>query len=205
MAYTIAAAIESKMFDEVYVSTDSAVYAEIAKHFGASVPFLRSEKNAGDKASSWDVVREALDQYSKRDCEFDTVCLLQPTSPMRRTQDIINGYVLMAEKNANAVVSVCETDHSPLWCNTLPESLSMKDFISAEVLDKPRQAIPNYYRVNGALYIVKTNTISNNIYNLYDNKCYAYIMDKKYSIDIDDEWDFQIAQILMGQSIQGKI
>lgn len=196
LAYTIDAAAKSNMFAEIFVSTDSAQYADIAKKYGAKVPFLRSKETAGDSASSWDVVNETLERYRKIGREFDTICLLQPTSPLRRAEDIIGGYNLMAQKNANAIVAVCETDHSPLWCNVLPDNLSMKGFIPNEVINKPRQEIPSYYRVNGALYIVKTSLL-NNDFVLYNDSCYAYVMEKKYSIDIDDKLDFQMAQIIM--------
>ena len=81
IAHTIIAAKESGMFDTVMVSTDSEEYAAIAREWGAEVPFLRSEENSSDKAGSWDVVREVLDEYRKRGEEFDTFTLLQPTSP----------------------------------------------------------------------------------------------------------------------------
>lgn len=198
LAYTIDAATESNMFDEIFVSTDSEEYADIARKYGGSVPFLRSKETAGDSSSSWDVVREALEKYREIGRKFDTIALLQPTSPLRRAEDIVNGYQLMEQKKANAIVAVCETDHSPLWCNVLPEDLSMKGFVSDEVLYKPRQEIPSYYRVNGALYIVKTSLLKGD-FDLYNSQCYAYIMEKRYSIDIDDELDFQMANIIMKQ------
>lgn len=197
LAYTIDAAKESNMFDEICVSTDSVEYADIARTYGASVPFLRSKETADDSSSSWDVVREVLYKYKGLGREFDTVSLLQPTSPLRRAKDIINGYRLMEQKKADAIVAVCETEHSPLWCNVLPHDLSMKGFISDEVLNKPRQEIPSYYRINGALYIVKTSLLKDD-FTLYSDQSYAYVMEKKYSIDIDDELDFQIAQVIMG-------
>ena len=89
MAYTIEAAIESKMFCKVMVSTDSGNYAEIAREYGAEVPFLRSNELSGDKAGSWEVVLEVLQQYQTVGEIFDTVCLLQPTSPLRDSADII--------------------------------------------------------------------------------------------------------------------
>lgn len=202
IAYAIDAAIKSNMFEEVFVSTDSDEYADIARKYGASVPFMRSLETAGDSSSSWDVVREVLRKYKEIGKEYDTISLLQPTSPLRRAADIIKGYELMVRKNANAIVAVCETDHSPLWCNVLPEDLSMQEFFPDGVLNKPRQKLPIYYRINGALYVVKTNMLKGD-FDLYNNKCYAYIMDKKYSIDIDDELDFQMAQLIM-QSLEQK-
>ena len=88
LAYTVEAAIESGKYDIVHVSTDSELYADIAKEYGADVPFLRDENLAGDKASSWDAVRYVVSEYEKRGKYFDTISLLQPTSPLRTAEDI---------------------------------------------------------------------------------------------------------------------
>ncbi len=196
MAYTIEAAIQSKMFDEVMVSTDSEEYADIAKKYGAKVPFMRSSELSNDTASSWDVVRDVLNKYKEAGKEFDTFALLQPTSPLRTAEDIVKGYKIINEKNANAIVAVCEVEHSPLWCNTLPDDLSMEKFIRPEILGLPRQSIPKYYRINGAIYIVKTEYF-NKTKNIYSEKSFAFIMKKENSVDIDDEFDYFIAGNLL--------
>jgi CMP-N,N'-diacetyllegionaminic acid synthase len=197
-AYTIEAANASGLFDEIMVSTDSEKYAEIAKHWGANVPFLRTEELSNDTASSWDVVKDVIERYKESGREFDTVALLQPTSPLRKSADIIEGYKVIEEKSANFVVAVCEMDHSPLWGNTLPEDNSMVNFIKPEVVRMPRQSIPAYYRINGALYIVKLEYLMDST-DIYSEKSYATVMDKKDSIDIDDEIDFTIAEVLMSE------
>jgi len=196
LAYTIEAAKKSGLFDEIMVSTNSDKYAEIARQWGANVPFLRSEKLSNDSASSWDVLKEVLEKYSIMGYDFDTVALLQPTSPLRTSDDIVNGYRVLKEKNANFVVGVCEMDHSPLWSNTLPEDYSMESFIKPEVVNMPRQSIPTYYRINGALYIVKVDHLMSSS-DIYSNRSFALVMSKENSIDIDDQMDFKIAEILI--------
>ena len=198
LAYSIEAAKESGMFDKIFVSTDSGQYAEISRQYGADVPFLRSEEIAGDHASSWDAVREALEQYEKLGQRFDTVTLLQPTSPLRSADDIVRGYQLFAEKEADYVIGVCRTEHSPLWCNTLPEDMSMDGFISREIDSKPRQELPDYYRINGALYIVRVSALSG-VDDMYHQGCYAYVMPPERSIDIDTAFDFKLAELFMTQ------
>ena len=79
MAYSIEAANESGCFTEVMVSTDSEKYAQIAREYGAHVPFLRSAATSSDQANSWDMVEEVLAEYAKRGEYFDSFCLLQPT------------------------------------------------------------------------------------------------------------------------------
>lgn len=193
LAHTIDAAIESKQFEEILVSTDSERYARIAEKFGANIPFLRSTQNAGDNATSWDVVREVLRNYADLGKTFDTIALLQPTSPMRGSKEIIEGYQLFEKKKANSVVAVCEMDHSPLLCNILGDDLSMENFIYKDIYLKPRQQLPIYYRINGALYIIKVKDTCD-VFDLYDEKGYAYVMDQEKSIDIDTELDFIIAE-----------
>lgn len=196
IAYTIEAAVQSGIFDEVYVSTDSPAYVEIARQWGASVPFLRDPSLATDTASSWDVVKSALSTYKAVGRDFAMVTLLQPTSPLRTSQDIIGCYHQMNELKANAVVSVCETDHSPLWCSTLPTDHSMSDFFDPVITSTPRQILPVYYRLNGAIYMVRTDYFLA-CRSIYDSACFAFIMNKRDSVDIDDEIDFLLAETIM--------
>jgi CMP-N,N'-diacetyllegionaminic acid synthase len=197
MGYTIEAALESDMFDEVMVSTDSEVYAEIARECGAQVPFLRSEMTSTDTAGSWDMVEEVLDGYRKLGKSFDTFCLLQPTSPLRNSEDIKNAYKLYEEKADLAVVSVCEAEHSPLWCGHLPENGEFVDFIDRESI-KQRQANGKFYRLNGAIYVVHCERFNSERY-FYQKGGFAYVMPQNRSVDIDSDIDFLIAEVLMNR------
>lgn len=194
LAYTIDAAVASSIFDEIMVSTDSESYAEIARACGASVPFLRSATTSSDTASSWDMVKEVLENYERIGKTFDVICLLQPTSPLRSVDDIIGAYDML-DKADTAVVSVCEAEHSPLWCNNLPADNSLDGFILKDN-NKQRQACGKFYRLNGAIYFVKVKALYEDTF-LYRKGSYAYIMDKKRSIDIDDELDFKLAETIM--------
>lgn len=198
IAYSIGAAQEAGIFDEIFLSTDSREYANIAVQYGANVPFLRSDELATDTASTWDCVREAIDQYHTIGKEFDIIVLLQPTSPLRTPQDIIAAVETMMLNNADAVVSVSEADHSPLWYNTLPESKSLNGFLKQEILTKTRQELPIYYRINGAVYVVKTEYFARS-QNIYDCNSFAYIMPRENSVDIDTSLDFSIAEHLLMQ------
>lgn len=195
LAYSINAAKESALFEEIMVSTDSRQYADIAVEYGASVPFLRSAKNSSDNASSWDTVLEVIYKYREMGREFDTVCLLQPTSPLRTGEDIVGAYKVFQEKNVNAVTSVCEVDHSPLWTMTLDADRMLTDFRNRHT-DAPRQKLDTYYRINGAVYIRQIEYNVNNVVLKDDREC-AYIMDKRKSVDIDDALDFAIGEFLL--------
>lgn len=196
IAFTIEAAIESKEFDTVFVSTDSEKYAYIAKEYGADAHFLRSAINSSDKSSSWDVVREVLHQFEIEGQNFDEIMLLQPTSPLRNSDDIINAVNIMKDKNAYVIESLTEMDHSPLWANTLPEDGNMDHFFN-EYSNMPRQELPTYYRENGAIYLMKTHLLSKNDSDLFSKNCFAYIMPRERSIDIDTELDFRLAELIL--------
>lgn len=194
MAFTIEAALKSGEFDEVMVSTDSEKYAEIARKYGANVPFLRSEATASDTASSWDMVDEVLLNYKKLGKSFDTFCLLQPTSPLRTVEDIKEAYQIYRDKADFAVVSVCEAEHSPLWCGHLPLNHEFINFVQPENL-KQRQAGQKFYRINGAIYIVNIEMFKTER-NLYQKGSFAYIMSQEQSVDIDTEVDFKLAELM---------
>lgn len=195
LAYTIEAALSSEMFEDVMVSTDSEEYAEISRKWGAQVPFLRSKKNAKDTASSWDTVGEVLYGYSEQGKEFDTFCLLQPTSPFRTGEDIKKAYDLYLKKRANAVVSVCKVEHSLQWCNRLDDSCSLDGFVDRNDIQQ-RQKLDIYYRINGAIYISNVKTFKEDPF-LYKRGAYAYIMSSLKSIDIDTELDFIYAEAIL--------
>lgn len=196
LAHSIIAAIKSDVFSRIMVSTDSEEYAAISRKYGAEIPFLRSGKNSSDTASTWNLVKEVLTGYASLGESFDSVCILQPTSPLRTYQDIVEGYELFQGKGANAVVGVCEMEHSPLFSNTLQDDCCMDGFVSKELASTPRQQLPAYYRINGALYIVREKYLWE-MDSLYDQGCYAYVMSSEKSVDIDTEYDFMLAEYLM--------
>lgn len=197
LAYSIEAAKESGQFTEIMVSTDSEEYAEIARKYGGAVPFLRSGETSTDKASSWDVVKEVLLWYREQGRRFDSAMLLQPTSPLRKGEDIRKAYEIFHKHGAKGVVGLCEAEHSPLWCNTLPENRSLKGFLKKELLSKGRQQLSQYYRINGAIYLLRLQEIETMDFSLYEENCYAYVMPGERSIDIDTELDFKIAETIM--------
>lgn len=196
ISYTIEEAKKSGIFDKIIVSTDSPEIAEISKKYGAEVPFLRPENLSTDTASTIDVILHALNYFIDNDEYYDYFVLLQPTSPLRKAEDILNSVDLLFEKDADSVVSVCEVEHSPLFSNTLPQDLSLSNFIRKDLRDKRRQDLPKYYRINGAIYISRVETFLKTK-DFYEGKSYAYIMPIERSIDIDSIVDLKMAEILM--------
>ena len=201
MAYSIESALKSEYINEVMVSTDSQVYANIAIKYGAKVPFLRSKKNSTDLASSIDVLLEVLDEYEKCEKYFDNIILLQPTSPLRTNLDIDNAFKIFIEKQADSIVSVCECTYSPLLCNTLRKDFNMFDFINNEA--NCSKSLEKYYRLNGAIYISKV-CILRKIHSFYGKNSYAYMMDRIQSVDIDTEFDLRIAEAFLNYEKEKK-
>ena len=200
LAYTVEAALDSGCFDVVHVSTDSEMYADIARTYGADVPFLRSAELASDTANTWDAVREVLKRYAEMGKTFETVMLMQPTTPLRTGEDVKAAYKLMNEKKAKSVIAVCEVDHSPLWCDMIPEDGNMKGFGRKDLAWVTRQELKPFYRVNGAIYLlsVSDNTITDDD-DIYENDCYALFMDRNKSIDVDCEDDLDLVEFMLAR------
>lgn len=192
LCYSIEAALKSNMFDTVHVSTDSEHYAKIARSYGADVPFLRSMENSCDTTSSWSAVLEVLNTYAKLGSQFDNFMLLQPTSPLRKYDDIIAAFAIMKEKNANAIVSVCQGEYHHM----LPADGGMTSFMPNELKNARRQDADNFYRINGAIYLANVAYFFAD-QDIYRSACFAYIMDNNRSIDIDEELDFLFAEAAM--------
>ncbi len=196
--HTINAVIHSKYVDKIIVSTDDKQIASVAKESGADVPFLRPAELSTDTANTFSVVEHALLFLKKKPGqEYDYILLLQPTSPLRTSKDIDASVELLEQKNADAVISVCECEHSPIWSNTLPENLSMNKFIKEEYANIRSQDLPTFYRLNGAIYLVDIKRLLDEQDFILKEKSFAYVMDSNKSVDIDNEIDFKLAEILL--------
>jgi CMP-N-acetylneuraminic acid synthetase len=199
IAWTIQAAKNSKYIDHFVVSTDDSEISEISKKIGAEV-LTRPAELATDTASSVDVVLHAIGAQNQ---SYDYVILLQPTSPLRVAEHIDEAIELLFEKSANAVISVCETNHSPLWANTLPENGGMDNFSREEVKGKRSQDLPIFYQLNGAIYLVSSASLKQSKSFIQAKNSYAYIMSKKDSVDIDSDLDFEFVSLLINKVNKG--
>jgi len=193
IAWSIEAALKSKYIDYIVVTSDSDKILEIARNYDV-ITIKRPDELASDTAKSIDVIKHVIENV---DGKYDYLVLLQPTSPLRNEKHIDEAIELLDIKKADAIISVCEMEHSPLWSNTLPDDLSMKDFLRKDIKNKRSQDLPKYYRLNGAIYICKIDKLLKQNTLFLDENIYAYIMDRKSSVDIDDEVDFKLAEILI--------
>ncbi len=194
IAWTIEAARKCQIIDDVVVTSDDDSILKIAEQFGV-ISFLRPRGLAQDNSTSFDVVKNVLENFPS----YENVILLQPTSPLRKSFHIAEAINLFETKKADAVVSVTEVDHSPLWCNILPEDGSMENFLSENVLNVRSQDLPTYYRLNGAIYICNGAKLLEERRFLLKKNIYAYRMDAESSVDIDTELDFKLATLLMAE------
>lgn len=195
--WTIDAALQVSDLSEIMVSTDSKQISDIAESAGAKVPFIRPKKLAQDTSSSAAVVQHAIEYYRKQDQVFDYVLLLQPTSPLRTALHIQQAIDLCVGKQANGIVSVCKTEHSPLWANTITPDGDMSGFVPKQLLNVRSQDLPTYYRLNGAIYLAKVSAFEQENTFLLSEKLFSYHMDSESSVDIDEELDFDLAQLIM--------
>jgi len=190
---TIDAAKKSQYIDKTIVSSDDEEILNISSKFGANI-LKRPEKLASDTATTFDAIKHTIKSVKEK---YDYIVLLQATSPLRDEKHIDEAIQLLESKNGDAVVSVCDMDHSPLWSNTLDENLSMEGFLRDEVLNKRSQDLEKYYRLNGAIYICKAEKLLEEKSFFLKENIFAYKMNRKISIDIDEEIDFKIVEVLI--------
>jgi len=194
IAYSIETALKSRYIDKVVVSTDDEEIAEIAKKYGAQV-IKRPGKLARDKSPTLDTIKHVLETLEKNENYIpNIIILLQPTSPLRSTEDINNAIELFLNEDCESVVGVCENVN--LYWSFRVEDGHMKPIFGKKYLKMRRQDLPRIYAPNGAIF-VSTPQILNIYGGFYCDKTVPYVMPPERSVDIDNEEDFILAEILM--------
>jgi N-acylneuraminate cytidylyltransferase len=189
IAWSIEAARNAHCITKMIVSTDDFTIKEISNAYKAETPFLRPAHLALDNTLGIDVVLHAIEHLP----DFEYVCMLQPTSPLRTGEDIDKAFNYFLKSGANACVSVIPTIQSPFWTFELSKNGHLKSLFTKEEFPKRRQEIPATYFLNGAIYIAKTQWLIKSKSFITDETI-AYIMDKEKSIDIDTIEDFNEAE-----------
>lgn len=200
IAWTIEAAVESGVFDKIIVSTDSREIADVALACKAEVPFLRPAELSADNSTTVNVITHAVSEINTVGKEeFTHLACLQPTSPLRTKEDIAGAVKILEDRAADAVISVCRNEHSPLWSNTLPTDKDMSGFLQKNLQKTPSQMLPVHYRLNGAIYLCNIERFLSEKNLFLSSNIFAYEMSRKNSIDIDDEVDFDLAGIYLSR------
>ena len=194
--YSIDAALKVFNKEDILVSTDSKEIKVIAENCGLNVPFLRPDELATDFTSSQDVILHAIDYTQQRGQNYDTVVLLQPTSPFRNAQHIEEA-IKLYDKRLEMVVSVKVSDHNPYY--TLYEE-SDDGFLTQSKKAKftRRQDCPNVYAYNGAIYVMSIDALKTKSIAEFD-KVKKYEMSELHSIDLDTPLDWDLAEIVLNK------
>jgi CMP-N,N'-diacetyllegionaminic acid synthase len=202
IVYTIEEAIKSKEISRVIVSTDCPEIADISKQAGAEVPFLRPTHLASDTALAIDTYIYTCDKLkSEFGNSINEFTVLQPTSPLRDHHAIDEAIELFYQNKADSVISVVEADHPVQWYKRIDAAGVLREYLQDTSSLNNRQALAKAYLPNGAIFIFKYDLLHDKR-QYYSEKTYPYIMTRESSIDIDNIFDFQLAEYLMlkGQS-----
>ncbi|MBE5852441.1 MAG: pseudaminic acid cytidylyltransferase [Lachnospiraceae bacterium] len=192
LAYSIEAAVVSGIFDEVMVSTEDEEIAEIAKSYGAKVPFFRSEKTAGDFATTNDVLLEVIEEYEKRGQRFDMACCIYPTAPFVTAEKIKDAMNKLKDSDADTLIPVVQFSYPPQRAMVIREELLQFKYL--EYIDSRSQDLEKEYHDVGQFYCFKVEPYKRN-QKLMLGKILPYVVPEMEVQDIDTESDWQIAEI----------
>ncbi|MHC1703462.1 MAG: acylneuraminate cytidylyltransferase family protein [Tenuifilaceae bacterium] len=195
--YTIEAAREVFNDDQICVSTDDIRIKEIAEKTGLTIPFIRPTELSQDNSGTYEVLLHALDYYEKKGNQYDTIILLQPTSPFR-TGEHIREALKVFDNTCEMVVSVKIARSNPYY--TLREESENGWLIkSKEGQFTRRQDCPIVYEVNGAIYIINVDALRSKPLTSF-SKVRKYVMDEIPSHDIDSLFDWDVADYLVNKN-----
>ncbi len=197
IAWTIAAAKQSKYITDVVVSTDDDEIARVSRRYGASAPFLRPTDLSSDTASSIDVALHALQFFG--DVHYDYIIFLQPTSPLRTAADIDEAVELMLAKQAASCVSICEVQQSPYIMYTVRPDGSLDSLLPATKVTR-RQDFPKVYALNGAIYVSSCQRLMTSRAFL-DEATVGHLMPLSRSVDIDTADDMASIEGLLSSDM----
>lgn len=180
--------------DTIFVSTDSLEIKTAAESCDVEVPFLRPAHLASDTSSSYDVIIHALDEFEKRGKTFDKVVLLQPTSPLRTTDDIRNALVLW-ERDIDMVVTVCEAKANPYYNAFETDSDGFLHISKGDGNFTRRQDVPKVWEYNGAVYVMSVESLRRGPMSSFKRRVPSP-MPAGRSFDLDSPTDWLIAETI---------
>lgn len=187
IAWSIEAAGQSQYLDRCIVSTDDPEIAEVAKACNGDVPFIRPDEHARDESTTLDVALHAVRKLSG----YDLVVILQPTSPLRTSDDIDKTIETLVALQAKSAASVCEPAKSPYWSYLTDDRGRLKTLLDPELACKRRQDLPRAYVLNGAVYAACIDWLKEKQRFVTDETA-AYIMPAERSLDVDTAFDLKL-------------
>ena len=192
IAYSIEAAIQSKLFTEIMVSTDCQETAEIALRYGAKVPFLRSKKNSNDFATTYDVIKEVIDEYKKDGVNFENICCIYACAPFVTANNLKHAYQELSNKQVDTIFPIIEY--------SFPIQRAVKihnekiELFNIDHLNTRSQDLEKSYHDAGQFYWMKSENILNKGRIITDN-CSGIIITELEGQDIDNEIDWELAEL----------
>ncbi len=202
IAYSIETALSSKLFDTVMVSTDHDIIAGIARKHGAEVPFLRSAENANDTATTFDVIREVLAEYSKKNLDFAQICCLYPTAPFVRASLLKTAFERLDEGQYDTVLPVLQYSSPIQRAFKMSPDLKISMFYPDQI-NVRSQDLEAAYHDAGQFYCFNKKAILEK-QELYTDNTGGILISEMEGHDIDTEEDWKIAefkyQVTFGRS-----
>lgn len=189
IAYSIEAALASKLFDEVMVSTDSGEIAAVARHYGAEVPFMRSAKTSDDFATTADVLQEVISEYESRGQKFDMMCCIYPTAPFVTADKLHTAYKILIESDADLVQPVVAFSFPPQRAFVIREG--QLTYRYPEYAPMRSQDLENWYHDAGQFYFHRTYAFMNN----GALKIIPFELPETEVQDIDNLTDWELAEM----------
>ena len=202
IAWTIEAAKGSSLLDRVILSSEDDEIMETARRHGLEVPFKRPPELARDDTPGILPVLHALEMLSSEN--YTHVVLLQPTSPMRNSEDIDGAIRLCIDRAAPACLGVCEAPHPPWWMFGMDADRKLSPLMAAKDIPLRRQDAPKAYQLNGAIYVAEIGFIKSSK-GFIGPESLGYAMPGERSLDIDSELDILLAESLLAAQANRKI
>lgn len=192
LAYSIEAALQSGLFDEVMVSTEDEEIAEIAKQYGAKVPFYRSEETSNDYATTNDVLLEVLSEYEKRGQKFDLGVCIYPTAPFVTARKLMQGVEQLENSDADTLIPVVAFSYPPQRAMVVENGKLVFEY--PQYLDSRSQDLTPHYHDVGQFYVFRTEAFRKNRKLMVGN-ILPFVVSELEVQDIDNETDWEIAQM----------
>ena len=193
--WTLCEAEKSQYITDVVVSSEDDEILNTTKDYGFDI-VKRPDFLAKDDTRTEPVLLDVLEHLQKKGKTYDFLVLLQPTSPLRKAEDIDNAIEILLEKNATSLISVYVPEHSPYKAFKQNKDGYLEGIVDNETPFMPRQSLPQTYYPNGAIYIVDTSYFLKSK-KLFSQKTIPYVMSKEKSIDIDTISDLENAEGLL--------
>ncbi len=197
LAYTAETALAARHLARVVLSTDDAEIAAVGRACGLAVPFMRPAELAQDHTPTLPVVQHALQWLEARGEHYEAVCLLQPTSPLRRAEDIDGCIELLAEQRADAVVTILPVplEYNPHWVYFQDNEGALHLSMGETIPIPRRQDLPPAFHREGSIYVTRRAVIMEQN-SFYGQHLLGYPVDPQYCVNIDDEEDWAKAELL---------